>query len=136
MTLPLRDERATFQSRGTILVVDDEASICAALAGALADEGYETFTASDGEQALTAIAERKPDLVFLDIWMPGLDGIDTLERIREIAPDAAVIMISGHATISNALEATRRGAFDFIEKPLDLEAVIFSAAIPMQNRSR
>jgi UDP-3-O-acyl N-acetylglucosamine deacetylase len=115
-------------SRGVILVVDDEESICAALAGALADEGYETLIAADGAEALRIIAEENPDLVFLDIWMPGLDGIDTLERIREAAPGTAVVMISGHATISNALEASRRGAFDFIEKPLDLDTVIFTAA--------
>jgi UDP-3-O-acyl N-acetylglucosamine deacetylase len=111
-----------------ILVVDDEATIRKTLAGALSDEGFKTETASDGEEAIRKVAELHPDLVFLDIWMPGLDGVQTLERIKELSPETGVVMMSGHATIATALEASRRGAFDFIEKPLDLGSIILTTA--------
>ena len=110
-----------------ILVVDDEASICSSLCNVLEDENYTTFSASNGQEALEMLKEHKPDLVFLDIWMPGWDGIETLERIKKISPKTEVIMISGHATIANALEATRRGAFDIIEKPFDIDSVLIAA---------
>ena len=110
-----------------VLVVDDEETICSSLSDVLVDEGFDTITALDGKEALRLVMERSPSLVFLDIWMPGQDGIETLEGIKRIAPDTAVVMISGHATISNALEAIKRGAFDLIEKPLDIESIILSA---------
>ncbi len=121
-------------SKPLVLVVDDEETICSTLAGVLEDELYATSVAYDGRDAVEQVRSAKPALVFLDIWMPGWDGIETLERIKEISPLTEVIMISGHATISNALEATKRGAFDFIEKPLDLESVIFSAKRALEKR--
>ena len=117
-----------------VLVVDDEDSICTSLSSVLRDESYNTVSAHNGQEALEVVRTSNPDLVFLDIWMPGGDGVETLEKIKQISPRTEVIMISGHATISNALEATKRGAFDFIEKPFDIESVIFSAARALEKK--
>jgi two-component system nitrogen regulation response regulator NtrX len=108
----------------TILVVDDEASICQSLTGILTDEGYEVWTAGSGEDAIKMIDDETPDLVLLDIWLPGMDGIKTLETIKAAHPELRVVMMSGHGTIETAVKATKLGAFDFIEKPLSLEKVI------------
>jgi UDP-3-O-acyl N-acetylglucosamine deacetylase len=109
---------------GPILIVDDEASIRKSLQGVLGDEGYACALAGDGVEALAALESLSPSLVLLDIWMPGMDGMETLARIRERSPATPVIMMSGHATISTAIKATRAGAVDFIEKPLELEATL------------
>ncbi len=109
---------------GPILIVDDEASIRKSLAGALGDEGYACAVASDGAEAISMLDAVRPSLVLLDIWMPGMDGIETLRRIKESHPQIPVIMISGHATIPTALKATKIGASDFIEKPLELEPTL------------
>ncbi|MFN8389573.1 MAG: UDP-3-O-acyl-N-acetylglucosamine deacetylase [Bdellovibrionota bacterium] len=127
-------EGAAREPRALVLVVDDEASICSTLTGVLSDENFATLTAHDGLDAVLKVQSFKPDLVFLDMWMPGSDGIETLEKIKQISPSTEVIMISGHATISNALEATKRGAFDFIEKPLGIEAVLESAERALDRR--
>ena len=108
----------------TILVVDDEESIRGSLQGILEDEGYRVSLAVDGEDALSVLQKEIPDLVLLDIWMPRLDGLETLERIKELYPEIAVVMISGHGTIETAVKSTKLGAFDFIEKPLSLEKVL------------
>jgi len=108
----------------TVLVVDDEESICSSLRGILLDEGYEVLTANSGEEAIKVIDEELPNLVLLDIWLPGMDGIETLKQIRTDHPQIRVVMMSGHGTIETAVKATKLGAFDFIEKPLSLEKVI------------
>jgi len=108
----------------TIMIVDDEASILNSLGGALEDEGYRILTASDGLRALKKIEEEPPDLVLLDIWMPGIDGLETLKRLRGQHVGLPVIMISGHGSIETAVTATKLGAFDFIEKPLSLEKTL------------
>ena len=108
----------------TILIIDDESSIRRTLEGIFKDEGYQVVLAEDGERALALIAEQVPSLAFLDIWMPGMDGMETLKRIRQLAPGLPVIMMSGHATIATAIAATRMGAEDFVEKPLDLHQII------------
>ena len=108
----------------TILVVDDEESICQSLRGILSDEGYEVRTAGSGEDALKAIEEDVPDLVLLDIWLPGMDGLEALKIIKTETPQVPVIMMSGHGTIETAVKATKLGAFDFIEKPISLEKVV------------
>ncbi|MCK4501413.1 MAG: sigma-54-dependent Fis family transcriptional regulator [Desulfuromonadales bacterium] len=107
-----------------ILIVDDEKSIRDSLSGILLDEGFTPLTAESGEEALAKLREEKPDLVLLDIWMPGLDGLETLTRIREINPDQLVVMMSGHGTIETAVRSTKLGAYDFIEKPLSLEKLL------------
>jgi two-component system nitrogen regulation response regulator NtrX len=106
------------------MIVDDEPSIRASLEGVLEDEGYTVVCAGDGHTALKTMEEEMPDLVLLDIWMPGIDGIETLKRMRELNPALQVIMISGHGTIETAVSATKLGAFDFIEKPLSLEKTL------------
>lgn len=111
---------------GTVLVVDDETSILESLDGILSDEGFEVITAEGGADALEKIQEVIPDLVLLDIWMPGMDGIETLEKIKEGYPYLQVVMMSGHGNIETAVKATRVGAYDFIEKPLSLEKLLLS----------
>ena len=112
------------QSDSLILVVDDESSIRRSLEGILRDEGFSTVLAEDGESAIRLLMTTRPALVLLDIWMPGMDGIETLRKIKELHPDLPVVMVSGHATISTAIAATRLGAVDFLEKPLDLSGTI------------
>jgi two-component system nitrogen regulation response regulator NtrX len=112
-------------TKATVLVVDDEESILETLSGILEDEGYEVITASSGEQALTLVKEQSPDLILLDVWMPaGIDGLETLRGIKEISQESIVIMISGHGNIDIAVQATKFGAYDFLEKPLSLEKVL------------
>ncbi len=110
----------------TILIVDDEPSIIQSLTGILSDEGFEVLTAQGGTKALNIMEEHIPDIVLLDIWMPEMDGIETLKRIMELYPGIQVIMISGHGTIETAVKATKLGAYDFIEKPLSLEKVLLT----------
>jgi two-component system nitrogen regulation response regulator NtrX len=108
----------------TILVVDDEETIIQSLNGILMDEGYDVVSANSGAGALEKIEEVMPELVLLDIWMPGIDGIETLVKIKETNPHLPVVMMSGHGTIETAVKATKLGAYDFIEKPLSLEKVL------------
>ena len=108
----------------TILVVDDEVSICQSLKAILEDEGYQVLVAGSGEEALRVVTEEIPHLVLLDIWLPGMDGLETLKAIRAAHPNMLIIMMSGHGTIETAVKATKLGAFDFIEKPLSLDKVI------------
>ncbi|MCE5264434.1 MAG: sigma-54 dependent transcriptional regulator [Deltaproteobacteria bacterium] len=110
----------------TILVVDDEVSICQTLGGILSDEGYEVVTAGSGEEALRVLEDEQPHLILLDIWLPGMDGIETLKAIKSAHPQLQVVVMSGHGTIETAVKATKLGAFDFIEKPLSLEKVILA----------
>jgi len=109
-----------------ILIVDDESSIRKSLEGILEDEGFETFFAATGEECLNLLQSEDPDLILLDIWMPGIDGLETLKKIKQTQPHQLVVMMSGHGSIETAVKATRLGAFDFIEKPLSLEKVLLS----------
>jgi len=108
----------------SILIVDDEPSILQSLGGLLNDEGFEVITASNGYEALKIIDKESPDLVLLDIWMPGIDGIETLKEIKKDNPYIQVIIITGHGTIETAVKATKLGAYDLIEKPLFIDKVI------------
>ncbi len=108
----------------TVLVVDDEAQIRKSLKGVLSDEGYRVVMAEDGPNALSVVEEESPDIVLLDIWMPDMDGIQVLKKIKEDHPSLPVVMISGHGNIETAVTATKLGAFDFIEKPLSLEKIL------------
>jgi two-component system nitrogen regulation response regulator NtrX len=109
-----------------ILVVDDEERIRQSLNGILKDEGYEVVESKDGVQALKQLENDPPDLVLLDIWMPGMDGMEVLERMKGQIPNLPVIMISGHGNIELAVKAVKLGAYDFIEKPLSLEKVLLA----------
>ncbi|EPR37509.1 two component, sigma54 specific, transcriptional regulator, Fis family [Desulfovibrio sp. X2] len=117
-----------------VLVVDDEEGIRYSLRGILEDEGYEVAEAESAEKALELAAGHVPDLVFLDIWLPGMDGLEALESLRADQPDLPVIMISGHGSIETAVNAIKKGAFDFIEKPLSLEKVVITAAKALEFR--
>jgi two-component system nitrogen regulation response regulator NtrX len=108
----------------SVLIVDDEISIRRSLSGLLLDEGFEVMTAANGYEALKVVDTEFPDLVLLDIWMPGIDGIETLKEIKKNNPFIQVIIISGHGTIETAVKATKLGAFDLIEKPLSIDKVI------------
>jgi UDP-3-O-[3-hydroxymyristoyl] N-acetylglucosamine deacetylase len=119
-----QDLYPTKDAINAVLVVDDEASIRRSLEGVLKDEGLSVLVAEDGESAMRILADTRPALVLLDIWMPGMDGLQTLRKIKDLWPDLPVVMISGHATISTAIAATRLGALDFLEKPLDLSSTI------------
>jgi two-component system nitrogen regulation response regulator NtrX len=112
----------------TILVVDDEESIRTSLGGILEDEGYKTLFAVDGIEALAIARQEAPDLALLDIWMPRMDGLETLQKLKELYPELTVIMMSGHGTIETAVRSTKMGAYDFIEKPLSLEKVIITVS--------
>jgi len=105
----------------TVLVVDDEPEILKAVRGNLMDDGYEVLEALDGPEALKRVEEEPPDLVLLDIKMPGMNGIEVLEQLKQGHPQLPVVMMSAHGTIETAVKATKLGAFDFIEKPLSLE---------------
>ncbi|MCB2228803.1 MAG: sigma-54 dependent transcriptional regulator [Desulfarculaceae bacterium] len=113
--------------QGQVCIVDDEASIRSSLGGILADEGYEVLEAADGEAALALLETESPDLMLLDVWLPGMDGLAVLERVKKRYLSLPVIMISGHGTVETAVKATRLGAFDFIEKPLDMDKILLSA---------
>ncbi len=107
-----------------ILIVDDESSIRESLAGILSDEGFETVAVESAEEIFSVLEEEGISLVLLDIWMPGMDGMEALKRIKEQISSIPVIMISGHGNIDTAVQATKMGAFDFIEKPLSYDRVI------------
>lgn len=108
----------------SVLIVDDEASIRASLMGALKDESYEVMTAGSGEEGLSYVLNSSFDAVLLDVWMPGIDGMETLKRIKAHSPDQLVIIMSGHGTVETAVKSTKLGAYDFIEKPLSLEKLL------------
>jgi two-component system nitrogen regulation response regulator NtrX len=111
-------------SMPNILIVDDEAGIRDSLAGVLTDEGYSASSAESGEACLERLRKGAFDVVLLDIWLPGIDGLETLERIRQLDNPPEVIMISGHGTIETAVRATKLGAYDFLEKPLSLDKTL------------
>jgi len=119
----VRDSGAKTEEK-TILVVDDEDDVRESVSEILSDEGYRVIGASDGTKVLDLIRQEQPDLVLLDIWMPRVDGIGLLKEIKEQVPEVEVIMISGHGNIHTAVTATKFGAFDFIEKPLSIDALL------------
>jgi two-component system nitrogen regulation response regulator NtrX len=108
----------------TVLIVDDEAGVRSALSGVLRDEGYVVEAVDSGEACLDRVARAPYDVIVLDIWLPGMDGLATLARLRDRRVDAPVVMISGHGNIESAVKAIKLGAFDFVEKPLSLEKTV------------
>ena len=108
----------------SIMIIDDEEGIRLSLRGILEDEGYAVEEASSAEEGLQKADASPPDMIFLDIWLPGMDGLEALDMFKLRFPDLPVVMISGHGNIETAVDALRRGAHDFIEKPLSLEKVL------------
>ncbi len=120
--------------RETILVVDDEAGVRSSLQGILSDEGYHVAVVESGEAAVAALEARRYDLLLLDVWLPGMDGLETLQRVRALDPDVPVLVISGHGTIETAVRAVRLGAQDFVEKPLALEKTLLAVRNALRQR--
>ena len=118
----------------SVLIVDDERGIRETLRAVLEDEGFECEAAGSGEECLKAVERRAFGCILLDVWLPGIDGIETLARMRGRGGDAAVVMISGHATIETAVRATKLGAFDFIEKPLSIEKTVLTVRNALRQR--
>ncbi len=118
-----------------ILIVDDEADIRDLVAGILQDEGHGTRTAANGDAALAAVVARRPNLVFLDIWLQGsrLDGLQLLDALKQEHPELPIVMISGHGNIETAVSAIKRGAYDFIEKPFKADRLILVAERALEN---
>lgn len=124
----------TTTNKAQILIVDDEADIRTSLAGILEDEGYAVQTAESGQQALDMVSEQMPNMVLLDIWMEGMDGLEVLSRLKRRSPDLPVLMISGHGTIETAVEATRKGAYDFIEKPPQVDRLLLTVSRALREK--
>ncbi len=110
--------------KAKILLVDDEEEILRSLGASLEEEGYEVWTAGDGTTAIQLVRTRHPDIIFLDIWIPGMDGIQTLKAIKEFDAEIEVVIMTGHGTVNTSVQAIKLGAFDFLEKPLSLDTVL------------
>src|SRR5438874_11108374 len=121
-------------SRTRLLVVDDEAGIRDSLSSIREDEGYHVEAVGSGEEALQRAAAGDVEVVLLDVWLPGIDGLEALSRLQASPRPPAVIMISGHGTIETAVRATKLVAFDFIEKPLSLDKIIVLVRNAIQQR--
>jgi two-component system, NtrC family, nitrogen regulation response regulator NtrX len=111
-------------TRPVILIVDDEKGVQTSVQGILEDAGFSALAVSSGEEALELLLKREIPVVLLDVWLPGMDGLQALAKLRQISPSTIVIMISGHGSIESAVRATKLGAFDFVEKPLSLDKTI------------
>src|ERR671915_64423 len=120
--------------KSTVLIVDDEAGVRSALSGVLRDEGYAVDAVESGEACLDRVARAPYDVIVLDIWLPGLDGLATLERLRQRHVAAPVVMISGHGNIESAVRAIKMGAFDFVEKPLSIEKTVLVVRNALRQR--
>jgi two-component system nitrogen regulation response regulator NtrX len=118
----------------TVLIVDDEAGVRSALSGVLRDEGYAVEAVESGELCLDRVTRITFDVIVLDIWLPGMDGVATLERLRQRNVESPVVMISGHGNIESAVRATKLGAYDFIEKPLSLEKTVLVIGNAVRQR--
>src|SRR5689334_14631101 len=116
-----------------ILIIDDEQGIRAALGQLLEFEGYEVHAVANAVDGISEYEKWRPNLVFLDVKMAGIDGIEALKRIKEKDPAAVVVMISGHATIQTAVEATQLGAYDILEKPLDTDRILVTLRNALQH---
>ena len=110
--------------KATVLVVDDEAGVRTALTGVLREGDYEVFAVENGEACLKWLDGHHCDVIILDVWLPGIDGFETLARVRKRGLDAQVIVMSGHHNVESVVRAIKMGAFDFVEKPLSLEKIL------------
>src|SRR5689334_920170 len=118
----------------SILIVDDERGIRESLVAVLRDEGFAPDAVASGEECLKAIGQRAYGCVLLDVWLPGISGLETLQKMREVNCDAAVVIISGHGNVETAVRATKLGAFDFIEKPLSIEKTVLTVRNALRQR--
>src|SRR5918996_385279 len=118
----------------SILIVDDEPGVRTALSGVLKDEGYDVDAVDSGESCLERLARQSYDVVLLDIWLPGMDGLATLSRMRERQIETQVVIISGHGNIESAVRAIKMGAFDFVEKPLSLDKTVLVVRNALRQR--
>ncbi len=121
-------------STASILIVDDEAGVRASLGAVLRDEGFTVDAVGSGEACLERVQREAFDLILLDVWLPGLDGLATLERLRERSVDASVVIISGHGNIESAVRAIKMGAFDFVEKPLSIDKILLAVRNALRQR--
>ncbi|MED5580370.1 MAG: UDP-3-O-acyl-N-acetylglucosamine deacetylase, partial [Nitrospinota bacterium] len=119
---------------GSVLIIDDETAITSSLEAILTDEGYKVYKANSGEKGIELALSESPDVILADVWMPGIDGIQTLQVLKESELHSEVILMSGHANIETAVKATKIGAFDFIEKPLSMETVIKVIAEAIESK--
>jgi two-component system nitrogen regulation response regulator NtrX len=119
----------------SILIVDDEPGVRTALGGVLRDEGYAVDAVESGEACLERVVTHNYDVVLLDVWMPGIDGLETLQRLRERRVDAEVVVISGHGNVESAVRAIKLGAFDFVEKPLSLDKAVLVVRHALRQRA-
>ncbi len=120
--------------KAKILIVDDEEKILQTMQGSLEDEDYEVSTAKDGQEAIDKVRAENPDLIFLDIWLPGIDGMETLKAIKEHDANLDVVLMTGHGTMSTAIQAIKLGAFDFLEKPLSLDSILSVAHNALEQK--
>ena len=120
--------------KASFLIVDDEPGVRSALSGVLQDEGYRVDAVESGEACLERVVRQTYDVIVLDIWLPGLDGLATLQKLRQRDVDAEVVMISGHGNIESAVRAIKMGAFDFVEKPLSLDKTVLVARNALRQR--
>jgi two-component system nitrogen regulation response regulator NtrX len=121
-------------TKASILIVDDEPGVRSALSGVLRDEGYDVDAVESGEQCLDRVVRDVVDVIVLDVWLPGLDGLATLGRLRQMKIDSQVVVISGHGNIESAVKAIKMGAFDFVEKPLSLEKTVLVIRNALRQR--
>src|SRR5881227_3009118 len=121
-------------NKASVLIVDDEPGVRSALSGVLRDEGYDVEAVESGEACIDRVVRGVVDVIVLDVWLPGLDGLATLARLRQMKIDAQVVVISGHGNIESAVKAIKMGAFDFVEKPLSLEKTVLVIRNALRQR--
>src|SRR4029453_1088827 len=122
--------------KGHILIVDDDEDLVKSLSGLLCDEGFKVSSTADGREALTLICTITPAVILLDVWLPGMDGVETLQALQAMHADVEVIVMSGHGNIATAVHMTKLGAFDYLEKPLSLCRVLSVIERALEHRER
>jgi two-component system, NtrC family, nitrogen regulation response regulator NtrX len=120
--------------KGRILIVDDDEALVKPLSGLLCDEGFNVFSTADGREALTLVRTIAPAVILLDVWLPGMDGVEILQALQAAHADVEVIVMSGHGNIATAVRMTKLGAFDYLEKPLSLYGVLASIKRALEHR--
>ena len=122
--------------KGRILIVDDDEALVQSLSGLLCDEGFNVSSTADGREALALLRTVAPAVVLLDVWLPGMDGVETLQALQAMHADVEVIVMSGHGNIATAVHMTKLGAFDYLEKPLSLYGVLAVIKRAFEHRER